>query len=80
METCTRGLRLRADELCSALGITVPMRLSHCCQERSALERRFVVGGYRIVRCERCGLQYVDPLPPLREIEALYYGEAFDLV
>lgn len=52
------------------------MRPCHCCQEESALGRRFVVGGYEIVRCGRCGLQYVDPLPTQREIEALY-GEAF---
>ena len=53
-----------------------PVRPCHCCQEESALGRRFVVGGHEIVRCGRCGLQYVDPLPTQREIEALY-GEAF---
>ena len=40
------------------------------------LARRFVVGSHEIVRCGRCGLQYVNRLPSMRDLEAIY-GEVF---
>lgn len=51
-------------------------RPCHCCGERSALACRFVVRGHDIVRCGRCGLQYVDRLPSQEQLDAIY-GEEF---
>lgn len=53
------------------------LRPCHCCGEPSVLARRFVVRGHDIVRCGRCGLQYVNRLPSPGELDKIYGAEFF---
>ncbi|MBI4521649.1 MAG: hypothetical protein HY701_12485, partial [Gemmatimonadetes bacterium] len=54
-------------------------RVCHCCAEATRLTRLYTKGHHAIVRCEVCGLQYVDEIPSQAELEAIYGARFFEV-
>ena len=47
-------------------------RPCNCCGEMTKLSPRFTKNGYVIIRCQICGLQYVDQIPTPAEFQKIY--------
>lgn len=56
-----------------------PLRSCNLCRETQKIHPVFTKNKYLIVRCENCGLVYVDAIPTSDELRAIYGGDFFTL-